>query len=108
MAARGNDSKLKITQIILAAFPGSFIYDKNIIIPMVEGSETLQIKVALTCAKTNVEAGGDTALPGSVKVAPSNTATVSRPAEPTRTIMQPTAEEKHNVEELLSVLGLNK
>lgn len=108
MAARGSDSKLKITQIILDTFPGAFIYDKNIIIPIIEGSETLQIKVALTCAKTNVEAGGDTALPGSVKVASSNTATVSRPVEPARTIMQPTAEEKHNVEELLSVLGLNK
>lgn len=106
MAARGNDSKLKITQTILSTFPGSFIYDKNIIIPMVEGSETLQIKVALTCAKVNVEAGGDTALPGSVKVASSNTATVSRPAEPVRTIMQPTAEEKQTVSELLKILNL--
>ena len=106
MAARGSIAKEKITNQILAAFPGSFIYDKNIIIPMVEGSETLQIKVALTCAKTNVEAGGDTALPGSVKVASSNTATVSRPAESTRTIVQPTAEEKQTVSELLKILNL--
>lgn len=108
MAARGTESKERITNQILATFPGAFKYDKEIRIPVEENGEIIQIKVALTAAKVNVEAGGDTALPGSVKVAPSNTATVSRPAEPTRTIMQPTAEEKHNVEELLSVLGLNK
>ena len=108
MAARGTESKERITNQILATFPGAFKYDKEIRIPVEENGEIIQIKVALTAAKVNVEAGGDTALPGSVKVAPSNTATVSRPAEPTRTIMQPTADEKHNVEELLSVLGLNK
>ena len=108
MAARGSIAKEKITNQILAAFSGAFKYDKEIRIPVEENGEIIQIKVALTAAKVNVEAGGDTALPGSVKVAPSNTATVSRPAEPVRTIMQPTAEEKHNVEELLSVLGLNK
>ena len=105
MAARGNDSKLKITQTILSTFPGSFIYDKNIIIPMVEGSETLQIKVALTCAKTNVEAGGDTVLPGTIKVEPSNTPVAPAPrVEPVREVVQPTAEEKHNVSELLKLL----
>ena len=105
MAARGSIAKEKITQIILDTFPGAFIYDKNIIIPIVEGSETLQIKVALTCAKTNVEAGGDTVLPGTVKVEPSNTPVAPTPrVEPAREVAQPTAEEKHNVSELLKLL----
>ena len=105
MAARGSIAKEKITNQILAAFPGSFIYDKNIIIPMVEGSETLQIKVALTCAKVNVEAGGDTILPGTIKVEPSNTPVAPAPrVEPAREVVQPTAEEKHNVSELLKLL----
>lgn len=107
MAARGSIAKEKITNQILAAFPGSFIYDKNIIIPMVEGSETLQIKVALTCAKTNVEAGGDTILPGTVKVESSNTPITPAPrVEPAREIVQPTIEEKQTVSELLKILNL--
>lgn len=107
MAARGSDSKLKITQIILDTFPGAFIYDKNIIIPIVEGSETLQIKVALTCAKTNVEAGGDTVLPGTVKVEPTPVSAVAPvlPETP-KTIATPTSEEKQTVTELLKILNL--
>lgn len=54
MAARGSESKNIITAKLLETFAGSFIYDKNIIIPMVENGENLQIKIVLTCIKTNV------------------------------------------------------
>lgn len=105
MAARGSESKDIITKKILETFNGAFIYDKNIIIPMNESGENLQIKVALTCAKTNVEAGGDTAVPGYRTMEPSNTGTVSNMVA-SREPLQPTAEEKQNVANLMSLLGL--
>lgn len=58
--ARGTESKNIITAKLLETFAGSFIYDKNIIIPMVENGENLQIKIALTCIKTNVSAEDST------------------------------------------------
>jgi len=64
MAARGAESKEKITQKILETFPGSFIYEKEIRVPVMENGEQVQIKVVLTCAKVNVECGGNVALPG--------------------------------------------
>ena len=97
--ARGSILKEQITNKILETFPGSFVFDKVIIIPGVENSENLQIKVALTCAKVNVERGGDTALPGDTVSAVAPTSTPSALAEPT-------AEEKERVSNLLSKLGL--
>ena len=64
MAARGSESKNIIIAKLLETFAGSFIYDKNVIIPMVENGESLQIKIALTCAKTNVKSGMENAIPG--------------------------------------------
>ena len=58
--ARGTESKNIITAKLLETFAGSFIYDKNIIIPMVENGENLQIKIALTCIKTYVSAEDST------------------------------------------------
>ena len=76
MAAKGSVLKEEITNKILECFPGSFRYDKEIRIPGIENSENLQIKITLTCAKVNVENGGDTAIPGAVttatKISPSN------------------------------------
>ena len=107
MAARGSLAKEQITNQILAAFPGSFKYDKEIRVPVEENGEIVQIKLTLTAAKVNVEAGGDTVLPGSIKVGSSNTPITPVPrVEPAREVMQPTAEEKHNVSELLNMLGL--
>lgn len=104
--ARGAVSKETITNQILAAFPGSFKYDKEIRIPIMEDGETIQIKVTLTAAKTNVEAGGDTAVPGYQSVASSNTGTVSNVVAAGKEPLQPTAEEKQNVANLMSLLGL--
>lgn len=99
MAAKGSVSKEQITAKILETFPGAFQYDKELRIPMVEDGSEIQIKVALTCAKVNVERGGDTALPGDTV---STVAPTSTPSE----LAEPTAEEKERVSDLLSKLGL--
>ena len=97
--ARGSILKEQITNKILETFPDSFVFDKVIIIPGVENSENLQIKVALTCAKVNVERGGDTAMPGDTVSAVVPTSTPSA-------LTEPTTEEKERVSDLLSKLGL--
>ena len=99
MAAKGSVSKEQITAKILETFPGAFQYDKELRIPMMEDGSEIQIKVALTCAKVNVERGGDTALPGDSVSAVASTPTPSA-------LTEPTAEEKERVSDLLSKLGL--
>ena len=68
MAIKGSQAKAEITQKILEQFQGSFVYDKEIRIPIVENGDTVQIKVTLTAAKVNVENGSDTSLPVQTKV----------------------------------------
>lgn len=104
MAARGTESKEKVMQNILTAFPGAFKYDKEIRIPMVENGEPLQIKVTLTAAKNMVDVGGDTALPGATKTV--TMATKESPVIATKAPIEPTEEEKKNVSNLLNLLGL--
>ena len=55
--AKGSYAKAEIMKKLLATFEGSFLYDdgKELRIPFIEDGETIQIKVALTCAKVNVE-----------------------------------------------------
>ena len=101
--ARGADSKLKVQKQILEAFPGAFLYNdgKEIRIPMPEGGEIVQIKVALTCAKENVEMGADNATPGDFP-APKMTAPTPERTEP----VKPSDAEKQAVADLLKSLGL--
>ena len=105
MAAKGSILKQEVAEKILAAFPGSFLYNdgKEIRINGTENGESLQIKVALTCAKVAVEGGDDTILPGE-KTA------VSADVKPTGTNekipQEPTAEEKERLTTLLNKLGL--
>ena len=103
MAARGSESKNIITAKLLETFAGSFIYDKNVIIPMVENGESLQIKIALTCAKTNVESGMDTAIPGATAA---TTATPTPKVMDTHGVAEVTEEEKQNVIKAMAALGL--
>ena len=98
MAARGSVVKEQIAQKILEVFPGAFAYDKEIRIPMTENGECLQIKCVLTAAKTNVESPFD-----------ENAGTVaSTPVEakPVATVIEPSAEEKKTVADLMAKLGL--
>ena len=100
--ARGQEEKLIVINKIKEVFPEAFEYDKTIRIPIGD----VQIKVALTAAKDNVEPGGDTAVPG-VKA---TKATIAEGAEPvfedvSKTI-EPSQSELDAVNNLMSQLGL--
>ena len=69
---------------------------------MIENGETVQIKVALTCAKENVSVGADVALPGDDFPAPVNAPVT--PAAPK--VVAPSADEKQKVADLFKLLGL--
>lgn len=110
MAARGSEAKEFITKKLLETFDGSFLYNngKEIRIPVTENGENLQIKIALTCAKTNVEQDEDTALPGATKVGAAESNQNTLQSTTTSTVAEPTEEEKRNVSELITKLGLAK
>jgi hypothetical protein len=93
--ARGSESKQKVIDKILETFEGSFLYgSKELRIPMQENGERVEIKVALTCAKTNV-GGNDSSVESGVQTeAASNV------------IAAPTEEEKANIANLMNRLGL--
>lgn len=97
MAARGAEAKQIITDKILQTFAGSFIYGKEIRVPLQENGERVEIKVTLTCAKENV--GGN-----------DNDFTMKQ--EDAENIMAkavsaiPTEQEKANIADLMSRLGL--
>lgn len=105
MAARGSVLKQEVATKILAAFPGSFLYNdgKEIRINGVEDGQNLQIKVTLTCAKVAVEGGEDTVLPGeNIKTAsPAQAITISE-----KIPQEPTNEEKERLKTLLNQLGM--
>lgn len=101
--ARGAQAKTDIMQKILETFSGSFKYNdgKEIRVPVMEGGELVQIKITCTCAKENVEMGADAAIPGDFP-APKMTAPTPVNTAP----VQPSAEEKQKVADLLKSLGL--
>ena len=100
--ARGAEEKQIIIDKIKEVFPEAFEYDKTIRIPVGD----IQIKVALTAAKDNVEPGGDAAVPG-VKA---TKVTIAEGAEPVfeeaSAIVEPSAEELNTVSNLMESLGL--
>ena len=103
MAAKGSILKQEIASKILAAFPGSFLYNdgKEIRINGTENGEKLQIKLTLTAAKVAVEGGSDTVLPGEAAT------TDVKPVVTNEKIPQePTTEEKERLATLLNKLGL--
>ena len=100
--ARGQEEKLIVINKIKEVFPEAFEYDKTIRIPVGD----VQIKVALTAAKDNVEPGGDAAVPG-VKA---TKVTIAEGAEPVfeeaSAIVKPSEEELNAVSNLMTSLGL--
>lgn len=99
--AKGAISKQEATKKILEAFPGSFVYDKEIRIPFIEEGEEIQLKCALTCAKVNVEVGGENAIPGEVAqtaTAPNNVAPVEK--------TEITEGERNDLKRMMEALGL--
>lgn len=101
MAAKGALAKEDVMKKILEVFPGSFKYDKELRIPMMENGEPLQIKVTLTAAKNMVDAGGDVMMPGEF-------AKSAAPAQLKQdaVMAEPTAAEKQNIKNLMTMLGL--
>ena len=95
--ARGAEEKEIVTQRILDAFEGAFIYGKEIRIPIGE----VQIKATLTCAKENVSAGVDTAIPGAAPAITNAFDTVAEKEE-----IHATEEEVNLVNSLIDKLGL--
>ena len=100
--ARGQEEKLIVINKIKEVFPEAFEYDKTIRIPIGD----VQIKVALTAAKDNVEPGGDVAVPG-VKA---TKVTIAEGAEPVfedvSKTMEPSQSELDAVNNLMNQLGL--
>ena len=100
--AKGAEEKQMIINKIKEVFPEAFEYDKVIRIPIGD----VQIKVALTCAKDNVEPGGDMAVPG-VKA---TKVTIAKGAEPVfedvSATVEPSEEELNAVSNLMESLGL--
>ena len=99
--AKGAIAKEEVTKKILAAFPEAFKYEKEIRVPVMENGELVQIKIALTCAKANVEAGADVATPGDFPT-PVRAEVTPQSTEP----IAPTENEKEAVAALLKRLGL--
>ncbi len=102
--ARGAVAKAEVLKKIQNSFEGAFLYNdgKELRIPMMEDGEQVQIKVALTCAKDNVEPGQDNAIPGATtneKIEFENTSVEKK-------VVKPTEEEVKNVNDLLQALGL--
>ena len=100
--ARGQEEKLIVINKIKEVFPEAFEYDKTIRIPIGD----VQIKVALTAAKDNVEPGGDAAVPGTK----ATKVTIAEGAEPVfeeaSAAVEPSAEELNAVNSLMTSLGL--
>lgn len=100
MALKGSISKEIVTKKILETFEGSFQYEKEIRIPMEEDGNQIQLKCVLTCAKTNVEPNGENAIPGEV-----TPVAAGIPANE-KNFVEPTQEEKDNVQKLMQMLNL--
>ena len=96
--AKGSSSKEILIAKLKEVYPDSFMYEKNLIIPFIEDGQKIQLKVALSCCKTNIEQGGDVAIPGA------QTPTVSALTNE-KTPIEPTAEEKKNISDFLSSMG---
>lgn len=91
--AKGAIAKQEVLTKLKEIFPDAFEYGKEFRIPMMEDGQRVEIKIALTCAKTNVGDDGDSV--ESVGEVPASTPTS----------IEPTEEEKQNIADLMSKLG---
>ena len=109
--AKGSESKSIFYAKILETFEGSFMYNdgKEIRIPFKEDGKDIQLKIVATCAKDNVEPGGDVALPGATS-AKATKVTITEGAEPVfedvSETVAPSQEELNAVSNLMESLGL--
>ena len=103
--AKGALAKEYIFNKILEVFEGSFMYNggKELRIPFNEEGSEIQIKVALTCAKDNVEPEGGVRKDAAALSEKDVPKVISENID---TIAEPTEEEKKNLEDLMKALGL--
>lgn len=109
--AKGSESKTIFYEKILETFKGSFMYNggKEIRIPFTEDGKDIQLKIVATCAKDNVEPGGDEAIPGAAPVKATKV-TIAEGAEPVfedaSETVAPSQDELNAVSNLMEALGL--
>lgn len=105
---KGTVAKATISKKILDIFEGAFPYNdgKEIRIPIEEDGEIIQIKVVLTAAKISVEPGSDNAIPTVNNIVENNVANNSVISQTSATIVEPSQEEKQNLQNMLARLGL--
>ena len=103
--AKGQVSKEEFFKKVIELFSDSFMYNegKELRVPMIEDGNEIQLKVTVTCAKTNVEPGGDVAVPGAAKA---ETAGFPEPVQKETVKIEATEDEKAKVLDLMSQLGL--
>lgn len=104
MALKGSILKKEVTDKILSVFEGSFLYNegKEIRIPGLEDGQELQIKVSLTCAKTNVNAEEENSIPGKEIVLTKESSSTTSD----NSIQEISQEEKQNIKKMMEALGL--
>lgn len=106
MAVRGTESKNVVFTKLQEIFPDAFWEDQGKIlrIPLDENGTRVEIKVSLTAAKNNL--GGDS-VPSAFDVGPTqNSAFKNFDVSTPQSSIEPTQEEKENVNKLIASLGL--
>ena len=109
--AKGQIAKEQLINEILSLLGDrAFKYDKDIRVNCTENGELVQIKLAFTAAKVAVEKDGDTALPTAIAspapIPRSDMIDFENPTPTPQPVMEPTAQEKANIKNLLEKLGL--
>ena len=107
--AKGQIAKEQlINEILNLLGDRAFKYDKDIRVNCTENGELVQIKLAFTAAKVAVEKDGDVALPSAPAIPKAEMLDFSDDAVPTPAPapVEPSAQEKQNIQELLAKLGL--
>lgn len=103
--AKGAESKTKLFSDIKNLYPDAFWEDEGKIlrVPMMEGSNIVEIKVTLTAAKTNMGSGEIKGAFGTTTPTPS---VFNMPSKETTNLTEITEEEKQNVANLIAALNL--
>ena len=107
--AKGQIAKEQLMNEILNLLGDrAFKYDKDIRVNCTENGELVQIKLAFTAAKVAVEKDGDVALPSAPAIPKAEMLDFSDDAvpAPVPAPVEPSAQEKQNIADLLKNLGL--
>lgn len=102
---KGAESKTKLFSDIKNLYPDAFWEDEGKIlrVPMMEGSNIVEIKVTLTAAKTNMGSGE---IKGAFSTTTTTPSVFNMPSETTANLTEITEEEKQNVANLIAALNL--